>query len=77
MAPKLADEWLELEKSLGTRPVLKGSPEEIIAQFNGLSEMLASQIPPPDPSVSTHDQTVDGVPIRIYTPDGASGKKLP
>ncbi|TKA74716.1 hypothetical protein B0A49_02415 [Cryomyces minteri] len=77
MAPKLADEWLELEKSLGTRPVLKGSPEEIVAQFTGLGEMLASQMPPPDPSVSTHDQTVDGVPIRIYTPDGASGKKLP
>lgn len=39
--------------------------------------MLASQMPPPDTSIATKDETVDGVSIRIYTPEGAEGKKLP
>ena len=34
--------------------------------------MFASQLPPADPSVTSRDdKTAGGVPIRIYTPDGA------
>jgi versiconal hemiacetal acetate esterase len=48
-----------------------------MAQFNGLGQALAAQLPPPDPSVKSRDETADGVSVRIYTPDGAEGKKLP
>jgi versiconal hemiacetal acetate esterase len=36
--------------------------------------MVAANSPPPDPSVDTRDDTVDGVSVRIYTPQGSSGK---
>lgn len=49
----------------------------MIEQFNGLVTLIASQSPPPDTSVESRDETVDGVPVRIYTPPGAQGKKLP
>ncbi len=39
--------------------------------------MLAAQAPPLDTSVETRDETADGVPVRIYTPPGVAGKKLP
>lgn len=70
--------WLDYEKVLGQRPILGGSAEGIIEQFNALGAALASQAPPPDTSVSTKDESADGVPIRIYTPPAASSdKKLP
>jgi versiconal hemiacetal acetate esterase len=68
---------LQYEKNLGQRPILGGSPEAIIEQFNGLGAALAAQAGPPDASVQTKDVTADGVPVRIYTPPAASGKKLP
>lgn len=49
---------VQLEKQLGTRPILKGTAEEMIQQFNDLGAMLASQAPPPDPEVSTRKSTL-------------------
>lgn len=72
-----AQGWLDYEKTLGQRPILGGSAEGIIEQFNGLGAALAAQAPPPDASIQTKDEKADGVPVRIYTPPGASGKKLP
>ena len=67
----------QYEKVLGQRPLMSGSPQDIVEQFNGLGAALAAQAPPPDASVQTRDETADGVPVRIYTPPAASGKKLP
>ncbi|KAI6712807.1 hypothetical protein JHW43_004624 [Diplocarpon mali] len=65
------------EKVLGQRPILSGSPEDIVAQFNGLGAQISSQASPPDTSITTEDAVASGVPVRVYTPPGASGKKLP
>ncbi|KAI9810198.1 MAG: hypothetical protein M1827_006644 [Pycnora praestabilis] len=72
-------EWLEVEKALGTRPVLSGTAEEITEQYNGLGAMLASQMPPPDPSVKARDEKIDeNVKVRIYQPkEAANDEKLP
>ncbi|KAE8375823.1 Alpha/Beta hydrolase protein [Aspergillus bertholletiae] len=64
----LSDEWLKLEQALGSRPVLKGSPEEIKQQYDGLLAFLAENRPAPDPYVSTKDMTIAGVKCRVYTP---------
>lgn len=71
---------LQLEKALGSRPILHGTASEIIQQYNGLGAILASQLPPPDASVSARDEKIDdNVTVRIYTPDAdaTGGKKLP
>lgn len=67
---------MQVEKALGSRPVLKGSPEEIKAQYNGLAALLAEGRPPPDPYVSTKDMTIAGVKCRVYTP-GSPTAPLP
>lgn len=68
----------QYEKNLGARPILVGNTDELTEQFNGLGALVASQSPPPDPSVKTRDDTADGVPVRVYTPEAASSsKKLP
>lgn len=54
-----------------------GSAAEIIEQYNSLGVMLAAQAPPPDATIDTRNETVDGVPVRIYNPQGNDGKKLP
>ncbi|PBP26194.1 hypothetical protein BUE80_DR002863 [Diplocarpon rosae] len=65
------------EKVLGQRPILSGSPEDIVAQFNGLGAQISSQAPPPDTSIVTEDTVASGVPIRVYTPPGTFSKRLP
>lgn len=71
---------LQLEKTLGgQRPLLAGTAEEMIQQYNALGAMLASQMPPPDASVSTTEEKIDnGVTLRIYKPKEAQdGQMLP
>ncbi|KAB8303590.1 hypothetical protein EYC80_004989 [Monilinia laxa] len=70
-------EWLELEKALGARPILTGSPAEIELQFNTLIASVTAQAGPPDSSVQTRETSADGIPVRIYTPENPSGQKLP
>lgn len=62
---------------LGQRPFLGDSVQGIIEQFNGLATALAAQTSPLDNSIQTRDDVADGVPVRIYTPPAAEGKKLP
>ncbi|KAM3074835.1 hypothetical protein ACMFMG_008248 [Clarireedia jacksonii] len=71
-------EWLEIEKALGTRPVLSGTTQDIIDSFTTLGAALAAQAGSPDPSVQTRDETTSsGIPVRIYTPPNPSNKPLP
>ncbi|QSZ33964.1 hypothetical protein DSL72_005544 [Monilinia vaccinii-corymbosi] len=70
-------EWLELEKALGSRPLLSGSIANIRDQFDALIAAVATQAGPPDSSVQTRDVSAAGVPVRIYTPPNPSGQKLP
>ncbi|RAL61682.1 hypothetical protein DID88_002750 [Monilinia fructigena] len=52
-------EWLEIEKALGTRPLLTGSIAEIKQQFNAMFTTIAAQVGPLDSSVqarATHPQ---------------------
>jgi len=72
-----APEWLEYENVLGQRPLLGGSTQGMIEQFNGLVTALIAQGPPPDTSIQTRDEMADSVPVRIYIPPGAKEKKLP
>ncbi|KIV88438.1 hypothetical protein PV10_08121 [Exophiala mesophila] len=70
--------WLALEQALGARPVLQGSTLEMRAQFNGLVEALGPQYPPPSTAVHATEHDVDGLKLRIYTPESlASGTSLP
>ncbi|KAJ5153545.1 carboxylesterase [Penicillium canariense] len=77
-SPKLNAEWLELEKRLGSRPVLKGNPQEMIRQFDGLMALLASSGQKANASVVTKDILIEGIKCRIYTPGAIkSGCPLP
>lgn len=67
-----AESWLELEKSLGGRMVLGGTPEEIRAQNDQLVQLLIPQLPPPSDAVESKDGEVDGIKYRLYTPKEAS-----
>jgi versiconal hemiacetal acetate esterase len=45
-------------------------------QYNGLVAALTAQLPPPDPSVSTKDGSVDGIKYRVYTPEAGQKSSL-
>ncbi|ORY06917.1 Alpha/Beta hydrolase protein [Clohesyomyces aquaticus] len=73
-----AKPWLEFEKELGERPLLYGTVPECIEGFTKLGGTLASKytFSAPDPSVKSEDKTIEnGLPIRIYTPEGYKGGK--
>ncbi|KFY76024.1 hypothetical protein V499_04141 [Pseudogymnoascus sp. VKM F-103] len=72
-----APEWLELEKTLGTRPLLTGTVEEMQGQFAALSALLSASQTPPDDTIESKDETADGIPVRIYKPKDAARTKLP
>jgi versiconal hemiacetal acetate esterase len=69
----LAHSWLDLEKASGGRAILKGSPEEIKAMYDGLVQALLPQLPKPSENVESKDGDVDGIRYRLYWPKGASG----
>ncbi|OJJ65608.1 hypothetical protein ASPBRDRAFT_35807 [Aspergillus brasiliensis CBS 101740] len=62
------EEWLQLEQSLGARPLLQGSAREIRDQFNSLMTLLAANRAPAGPKVLTVDMTIEGVKCRVYSP---------
>ena len=49
----------------------------MLQQVQELRAAFAAQMPPPDTSLRTYDATADGVPVRVYIPPDAEGKKLP
>lgn len=64
--------WLDLEKSLGGRFALGGSPTDIKKQYDDLVAMLLPLIPKPSENVESKDGDVDGIKYRVYNPKGAS-----
>ncbi|EXJ94727.1 hypothetical protein A1O1_03124 [Capronia coronata CBS 617.96] len=63
---------IQLEKDLGGRMVLHGTPEDIRGQYDQLVAVLLPQLPPPSDAVESKDGEVDGVKYRLYTPKEAS-----
>lgn len=69
----LAESWLKCEEAFGGRATLKGTPEEIRAQYDGLVQALLPMLPPfPEGSTIT-DGDVDGIKYRTYTPKEGDG----
>ncbi|KAL2007819.1 hypothetical protein VTN00DRAFT_7801 [Thermoascus crustaceus] len=69
-------EWLELETTLGQRPLLIGDVDYMVKQYNALGAMLGEQWGPPSDAVQARDEKInDHVTVRIYTPTPASQKK--
>ncbi|KIY03174.1 uncharacterized protein Z520_01641 [Fonsecaea multimorphosa CBS 102226] len=63
---------LQLEKNLGGRMVMTGTPEEIRAQYDQLVGLLLPQLPPPSEAVESKDGEVEGIKYRLYTPKEAA-----
>ncbi|KAK3056868.1 Telomerase-binding protein [Extremus antarcticus] len=68
-----AQSWLDWEAASGGRACLKGSPEEIRAQYDGLVAALIPMMPPMPEGVDVAEGDVDGVKYRTYTPQEGSG----
>ncbi|KAK3113876.1 hypothetical protein LTR53_008393 [Teratosphaeriaceae sp. CCFEE 6253] len=69
-----APSWLALEQALGGRMILKGSIEEIRAQYDGLIAVLIPLLPKPSENVVSEEGEVDGVKYRLYWPKGTKGE---
>lgn len=67
------ESWLNVEKSMGGRVVLGGSPENIKKQYDELVAALMPHAPAPSENVASKDGEVDGVKYRVYNAKGASG----
>ena len=52
----------------------QGTASEIAQEYNDLVQALSSQLPLPDNSVSTKDDSVNEIKFRIYTPVEAVSK---
>lgn len=69
----LAESWLNWEQMAGGRAVLKGTPEEIRAQFDQLVQALLPLMPAPSENVNVKEGDVEDVKYRLYTPKEGSG----
>lgn len=67
----LSQSWIELENTIG-RPTLKGTPDEIKQQGEGLNLYLQSLRPPKSDKITTQDGSVEGIGYRIYRPNHVS-----
>ncbi|EMC91855.1 hypothetical protein BAUCODRAFT_307726 [Baudoinia panamericana UAMH 10762] len=70
----LAQSWLDFENSVGGRSQLKGTPEEIRAQYDGLIQALMPLYSAPSDAVESKDFDADGVKVRGYWPKGTTGE---
>jgi versiconal hemiacetal acetate esterase len=68
-----AQSWLDWEEASGGRATLKGSPEEIRAQYDGLVQALLPMLPPMPEGVDVTEGDVDGIKYRTYTPQEGDG----
>ena len=69
----LAESWLKWEEAAGGRATLKGSTEEIRAQYDQLVEALLPMMPPMPENTTVQEGDVEGVKYRTYTPKDGSG----
>ena len=53
--------------------MLKGSAEELRAQFDGLVQALIPMLPPFPENTTIKDGDVDGIKYRVYTPKEGDG----
>ncbi|KAM5358471.1 hypothetical protein ACJZ2D_015258 [Fusarium nematophilum] len=67
----------QFEETIGGRPVMKGTAEEMRAQFARLGQSLAPLYPPPADTVSVVQGSFEGTEYRIYTPKSAPQEALP
>lgn len=68
-----AQSWLDWEAASGGRTALKGTTEELRAQYDGLVAALFPMMPPMPEGVDVVEGEVSGTKYRTYTPQGASG----
>jgi len=73
MPGEYAPSWLAWEAASGGRATLKGSVAEMRAMNEQMMQALLPMMPPFPENVNVEEKTVDGVPVRIYTPKNASG----
>lgn len=69
---------MQFEKDLGLRPLLLGNLDQCIETYTtkiGAALVSKFTFPAPDASVKTEDRTVEGIKIRIYTPENYTGNK--
>jgi len=69
----LAESWLKCEEAFGGRATLKGSTEEIRAQYDGLVAALIPLLPPFPEGVTVDEGEVDGIKYRTYVPKDVEG----
>ncbi|KAJ3543478.1 hypothetical protein NM208_g3559 [Fusarium decemcellulare] len=73
-----AASWLNFEETLGgVRPVLRGTTQDMRAQYDGLLSFLSSQHPPTSDEVKVNQEEVSGVEYRTYIPHACETKHLP
>ncbi|KAL2819639.1 Alpha/Beta hydrolase protein [Aspergillus cavernicola] len=70
MDNQLAGPWLQFVEELGISPILDGPYENLMQGWKTILGKLMTRysFPPPDMSVHTEDEEVNGVRVRIYTP---------
>ncbi|KAL3418248.1 lipase 2 [Phlyctema vagabunda] len=62
----------------GQRPILVGEVTSMVTQYNGIGAMLGPQWGPPSGAVQSRDEQInEHVTVRVYTPNGAEGERLP
>jgi len=68
-----AKSWLDWEAAAGGRSALRGTPEEIRAQYDGLVAALMPMMPPMPEGVDVVDGEHEGIKYRTYTPQEGTG----
>jgi len=69
----LAESWQKLEEAFGGRSTLKGSTEEIRAQYDGLVQALMPMLPPFPENTTITEGEADGTKYRTYVPKDGEG----
>lgn len=69
----LAESWVKLEEAFGGRSTLKGSTEEIRAQYDGLVQALMPMLPPFPENTTITEGEEQGTKYRTYVPKDGEG----
>ncbi|KAF4459827.1 sterigmatocystin biosynthesis lipase esterase stcI [Fusarium albosuccineum] len=73
-----AASWLNFEETLGgVRPVLRGTAQDMRAQYDGLLSFLSLQHPPTSDEVKVNQDRVSGIEYRTYIPHASETRQLP
>jgi versiconal hemiacetal acetate esterase len=72
MPGEYAESWKKWEEVAG-RAILHGTPSELKAMGAAMTSAFAHLQPPPPETVDVHENEVDGIKYRVYTPQSESG----